>query len=150
MVVCECAKLPENHDVIKELTDAMQRLEAKFSEAEERAATTEAKRDAEMKLMKQETSDLAKAMHRLEAKFAEEEVKKDEKLKEMKQENSRMIAELTDAMFTQDADIYAKLSEFTEKQGKHCYSSIYKNNRKTSRLIQTETETVQQKLAEVL
>ena len=116
----------------------MQRLEAKFLEAEERAAKTE----AEMKLIKEETSevvkDLSEAMHRLEAKLAETEVKKDEKLKEMKQENSRMIAELTDTVFTQDADIYAKLSEFTENQGTHCYSSIYKNNEITSRLTETD------------
>ena len=126
MVVCECAKLPENHDVIREITDAIQRLEAKFSEAEERAATREAKRDAEMKLMKRETSevvtDLSKAIHRIEAKFAEAEVKKDEELKEMKREYSRMTAELSETVLTQDADIYAKFSEFTENQGKHCYS----------------------------
>ena len=119
MVVCACAKLPENHDVITELTDVMQRLEAKFFEADEKAAKTE----AEMKLMKQESNevvkDLSKALHRLEAKFAEAEVKKGVELKEMEKKNSRMIAELTDTVLRQDEDIYAKLSEFTEKQGKH-------------------------------
>ena len=118
MRVFECTKLAKNHDVITELTDAMQRIEAKFSEAEKRAATTE----AEMKLMKRETSE---AIQRLEAKFAETEAKKNEELQEMKRENSRMIAELADTVLTQDTDIYAKLSELTENQGKHYYSRIY-------------------------
>ena len=131
MVVCEFAKLPECHDVIRELTDAIKRLEAKFSEAEERAAKTEAKRDAEMKLMKQESNevvrDLSETVHTLEAKYADIEVKKDEELKEMEKINSGMMAELTDTVLRQVADIDAKFSEFIEKQSKHCNWSIFIN-----------------------
>ena len=41
-VVAECSKLPENQDIIRELTDTVHRLEDKVAE-------TQAKRDEEMK-----------------------------------------------------------------------------------------------------
>ena len=57
-------------------------------------------------------------MHKLEAKFAETEVKKDEELKQIKRENSRMMAEL-DKVQRHMADIdlaNAEFAEFTEQQ----------------------------------
>ena len=112
MVVAECSKLQENHDIVNQFTEAFQRLEEKF-------AATEAKRDKEMKQENKEViTDLSEAMHRLEAKFAETEVKKDEEMKQMKKEN----AEPNDKVQRQVADIdllNAEFDEFTEKQGKH-------------------------------
>ena len=65
-------------------------------------------------------------MHKLEAKFAETEVKKDEELKQIKRENSRMMAEL-DKVQRHMADIdlaNAEFAEFTEQQSKHSDNSI--------------------------
>ena len=105
VVVAECSKLQENHDIVKQFTEAFQRLEEKF-------AATEAKIDKEMKQIKQENkeviADLSEAIHRLEAKFAETEVKKDEEKKQMKKEN----AELSDSL-------NAEFDEFTKNQGKN-------------------------------
>ena len=130
MVFSECSKLPENHDVIQQLTDAISRMEAKAAEAEERAATREKKRNEEMKNIIQENNnlhemihrleakvaeteeraaeivtDLSEAMHKLEAKFAETGIQKDEEVKQIKKENSEIIAELNDKLLSQVADI---------------------------------------------
>ena len=111
MVAAECSKLPENHEVIRELDNVIQRLQSRVTE-------TEAKRDEEMKQMRKESNevivDLSEAIHRLEAKFAETEVRRDKELQQIKNENSGLIADLNDTMQRQ-------ITEFTEQQGKHSY-----------------------------
>ena len=139
MVVTECSGLPENHDIVNELTKAVQRLEAKIAETEARIYEemtmihgTGSRRDKEMKQMKQESNeaiaDLSEAMHRLESKFAETEMKKDGEMTQTKKKNAEMMAELTDKVQSQVADIdvrNAKFDEFIEKQGKPYNNSIY-------------------------
>ena len=75
VVVAECSKLPENHDIVKELKDTIYRLEMKFAE-------TEARRDEELKMMKQECNKeitgRSEAVDRMEVNFVKryEELKK--------------------------------------------------------------------------
>ena len=159
VVVAECSKLPENHDVIRKLTDAIQRLEVKVTETEikrdeenrivreemqrmkqensqtiqglvAKVAESQAKRVKEMKQMKQQSNEviagLTEAMHRLEAKFAEKEVEKEEHMKQMK-ENSGIVAELSNTVQRQVADIDSlnkEFAEFTQQQGQHVYNSV--------------------------
>ena len=74
---------------------------------------------------------LSEAMHRLEAKFAETGVKKHEQAKQIKKENSEIIAELSDEVLRQVADIDLlndQFTEFREQQGNPHYSPIYLSN----------------------
>ena len=151
-VIGECIKLPENHDMFQQLTDAIHRLEDNIAETQERAAKREAKRDEEMKKIIQENNylhetihrleakisateervaDLSVAMHRLEAKFAESEIKKNEEVKQIKKENSEIIAELNDKVQKQVADtdlLNVQFTEFREQQGECHYNSICLSN----------------------
>ena len=63
----------------------------------------------------------------MEAKLAETEVRKDDKMEQMKKENSRSMAELNDTFQRQVADINMLNAEFIElnqKQGRHYYNII--------------------------
>ena len=67
VVVAECSKLPENHDLIRELTDVIHRLEAKVAEIE-------TKRDEEM-------TRLLKEFSQIKVKMADTEVQTDKSVK---------------------------------------------------------------------
>ena len=69
----ECNKIPKNHDLIQQLTDAIHRLEANDVQTEERAVKREAKRDEEMEKIIQEKNYLHETIHKLEANAAETE-----------------------------------------------------------------------------
>ena len=67
MVVAECSNLQENHEVIRELTDTIHRIDKEMKQKE--------KQNNEV------ISDLSEAIHRLEAKVAETDIKRDEEMK---------------------------------------------------------------------
>ena len=105
VVVAKCSVLPENHEIIKELSKAVNRLEANVAEAD-------AKRDEEVKILRQENNDLSETIHRMEVKVAETVARRDadrrmihetearrgDEMKQIKQENNDLIAHLSEAM----------------------------------------------------
>ena len=99
VVVAECCKLPENKDALKELTDAIHRLEVQVSESEETAAKTEAKTNEEMQKISQQNNNLFETIHRIEAKVVEMEVNRDAQVELMKQETNEIITDLSEAVF---------------------------------------------------
>ena len=148
MVIDECSKLPENHDVIQQLTDAIYRLEANAAETEEMAAKREAKRDEEMNKIIQENNYLQETIHRLEAKIsateeraAEIEAKRNEEIKQMNQESNEVVTDLSVAMHR----LEAKCAE-TEIKKNEEVKEVKKEN---SEIIAELSDKVLRKVADI-
>ena len=138
VVVAECSKLPENHDVIRELTDAIQRLEAKVAE-------TEIKRDEENRIMREEMQRIkqenSQTIQGLVAKVAESMAKRVEEMKQMKQQGNEVIAGLTEAMHR----LEAKFAE-TEVEKDEQMKQMKKEN---SGIVAELSKTVQSQVADI-
>ena len=120
LVEVECIKLPENFDIIRELTDTIHRLEDKITELEKRVAETEAERDEEMKKMQQKNNDLSQTIRQLEVKVAETDLKRDEE-KRLTTDSMTTLAEGLAQIEVKTADIERQTEQFAkfkEQQGR--------------------------------
>ena len=144
MVIGESSKLPENHDLIQQLTDTTYRLEANAAEIEERAAKREAKRDEEMKKIIQQNNYLHETINIMAAKVAEtkakaavreeraakRESKINEEMKQMKQEINEVITDLSAAMHR----LVEKFAEMEIKKNEEAKQIIKENSKIIAKL----------------
>ena len=113
MVAAESSKLPENHDIIRGLTDTIHKLESRVTE-------TETKRDKKMNKMIQENKDLSETIHQLQVNAAITEARREEEVERLQESYNKItdfitrLAEGLAQIEVKTADIELQTEEFAK------------------------------------